>query len=233
MKKGFSIEDAELLASDFRRQMRLGEDDPVNLRALLADNGIITLFRPMSGVNGMSLMSGGARFMLINSNTTVGRQNFSIAHELYHLYYDENPEPHFNLSDEDSGEEKKANLFASALLLPRMSVYRIFKDVAYSTKIDYLEQVIKAEQIFSVSHSCLVKRLYDLRMINVSQRESLYRTPIRDISQNLAMDVSIYNPGNENLFIGDYGIKAKKLFDAEKISEGHYNELLSLVNYGN
>jgi len=233
MKRKFSIEDAELLANDFRHKMRLGEDDSVNLKALLADCGIITLFRPMNGVNGMSLMSGDSRFLLINSNTTVGRQNFSIAHELYHLYYDENPEPHFNLSDEDGDEERKANLFASALLLPRMAMYRIFKDVAYSVSLDYLEQVIKAEQIYSVSHACLVKRLYDLKMLSVPQRDSLRKTPIKDISQNLAMDVSIYNPGNENLFIGDYGIKAKKLFDAGKISEGHYNELLSLVNYGN
>jgi len=28
------------------------------------------------------------KFIIVNSNHTVGRQNFTIAHELYHLFYD-------------------------------------------------------------------------------------------------------------------------------------------------
>ena len=39
-------------------------------------------------------------------------------------------------------------------------------------------------------------------------------------------------PGNENLVIGDYGEKARSLFENEKISEGHYLELLSLIQNG-
>jgi hypothetical protein len=42
-------------------------------------------------------------------------------------------------------------------------------------------------------------------------------------------DVSLYNLGNEGLVIGDFGEKARKLFDAEKISEGHYLELLHKI----
>ena len=46
------------------------------------------------------------------------------------------------------------------------------------------------------------------------------------------LDLSLYYKGNEGLILGDYGIKAKKLFDEEKISEGHYNELLKKIKYG-
>ena len=30
------------------------------------------------------------KFMLINANHSIGKQNFSIAHELYHLFVQEN-----------------------------------------------------------------------------------------------------------------------------------------------
>ena len=33
-------------------------------------------------------------FILINSDHSIGRQNFSICHELYHLYKDEDFHPH-------------------------------------------------------------------------------------------------------------------------------------------
>jgi hypothetical protein len=39
----------------------------------------------------------------------------------------------------------------------------------------------------------------------------------------------LYQPGNEDLVIGDYVEKARRLFEEEKISEGHYIELLNKV----
>ena len=41
--------------------------------------------------------------------------------------------------------------------------------------------------------------------------------------------LALYKPGNENLVIGDYGMKARQLFEESKISEGHYLELLSKI----
>jgi hypothetical protein len=40
-------------------------------------------------------------------------------------------------------------------------------------------------------------------------------------------DKSLYQKGNENLVIGEYGGKAKKKFEHEIISEAHY---ISLMN---
>ena len=45
-------------------------------------------------------------------------------------------------------------------------------------------------------------------------------------------DRSLYQSGNEGLIIGDFGAKARELYDKEKISEGHYMELLNMINYG-
>ena len=38
--------------------------------------------------------------------------------------------------------------------------------------------------------------------------------------------LSVYKSGNKNLVIGDYGELAKKLYDAEEISESHYASLM-------
>ena len=38
--------------------------------------------------------------------------------------------------------------------------------------------------------------------------------------------------GNENMVIGDFGEKARRLFEENKISEGHYVELLNMIGCG-
>ena len=43
-------------------------------------------------------------------------------------------------------------------------------------------------------------------------------------------DTALYDPANEGLVIGDFGEKARSLFEQEKISEGHYWELLRKIN---
>ena len=45
-------------------------------------------------------------------------------------------------------------------------------------------------------------------------------------AQQNGYDTSLYEQANKNLVIGDYGVKARKLFDDEKISESHYYQLL-------
>jgi hypothetical protein len=42
----------------------------------------------------------------------------------------------------------------------------------------------------------------------------------------------LYKDGNHKLVIGDFGTYARKLYDEEKISEGHYMELLNIIGYG-
>ena len=53
--------------------------------------------------------------------------------------------------------------------------------------------------------------------------------PVKKTAREYGYDTSLYEPGNENLVIGDFGEKARRLFDMEKISEGHYMELLHKI----
>ena len=97
MKK-LNVSEADYLASKFRvNVLGCGLADPIRIKAMLLKLNILTIYRPLSeNFGGLSLRSknGEERFMLVNSNTKRGRQHFTIAHELYHLYYDEDPKPH-------------------------------------------------------------------------------------------------------------------------------------------
>ena len=82
----------EKQVSAFRTDNGLSASEPVTLKSLLLKLNILTVFRPLSdNFSGMCLKdNSGHRFMLINSNQPRGRQHFTIAHELYHLFLNNN-----------------------------------------------------------------------------------------------------------------------------------------------
>ena len=103
----------EDIASKQRVEWGLSETEPINVKTILRKLNILTIYRPLSMDScGVSLMTADKtkRFMLINSNCPRGRQHFTIAHELFHLFVDENPEPHIcKESGEKDNNEKNAD----------------------------------------------------------------------------------------------------------------------------
>ena len=223
--------DAELLAVRFRNMLHLPQDVPFPVKSTLEQLGILTVFRPLSDSSyGMSIkMKDGSRFMLVSSNSTIGRQHFTIGHELYHLYYDENPQPHMCGADGKAPEEQSADMFASNLLLPRVGLLAMLpEDFPTSKKLD-LATVVKMEQKFQVSRQALLFRLKRLGIIGEDVLQSLLLAPTRDAAQRRGYDVALYENGNEGLIIGDYSSLATDLFEKGRISEGHYNELVNVL----
>ena len=172
-------------------------------------------------------------FMLLSSNATRGSQHFTIAHELFHLFFDDNPKPHFYRAImTDDAAEHSANMFASALLMPKEGLsYNIPANELINKKVS-VDTALRLEQLYGVSHSTLVVRLKEPKLISPQNTESLMSLSIRYEASLRGYDNSLYYKGNENLVLGDYGSKAKQLFDAERISEGHYLELMRKIGYG-
>jgi Zn-dependent peptidase ImmA (M78 family) len=235
MKK-LSLEAAEILASKFRVKIGVSSIDPISVKSVLRKTNILTIYRPLSETSyGLSLKSkNGDRFMLVNSNSTRGRQHFTIAHELFHLYYDEQLTPHICGSNVDgvNNTEKNADLFASALLMPKEGILQFISLDEITSKNVTLATVIKLEQFFSVSRSSLLYRLKALGLLTEGNLQSLLHISVRESAKQYGYDLSLYHSGNENLVIGDFGAKARLLYDSEKISEGHYLELLNLISNG-
>jgi hypothetical protein len=78
--------------------------------------------------------------------------------------------------------------------------------------------------------------LYRLKRLGLITEEALqymlYIKICEVAPQYGIFDMSLYEKGNKNVILSDYGFKAKFLFDNEKISESHYNQLMKLISDG-
>ena len=221
--------------AEFRQSIGISDSQAVNLKSLLLKLNVLTVYRPLSkNFSGMSLKSpDGKRFMLINCTLPRGRQHFTIAHELYHLYIEENPIPHNCGAEKGKSEsEQCADAFALRFLMPYNAILQMIPAEELKGTVS-LATVIRMEHYFSVSRQAILNRLCDTKFITRSERDALLLYPPMKSAQEYGYDTSLYLPGNQNLVIGNFGEKARKLYDEEKISEGHYRELLSKIGvYG-
>ena len=221
----------ENYVSKFRQRVGLSDTEAVNLKSLIRKLNVLTVYRNLSPeFSGMSLKSGEFRFMLINSDHSKGRQHFTIAHELYHLYVDSNPIPHIcKLDGKKSDSEQCADAFALMFLMPSAGVRQMIPDEELLSGKISIATILRIEYYFSVSHTAALNRLCNMGLITKTERETLKALPIKKTAWEYGYDTSLYKPGNQGLVIGDFGEKARKLFDEGKISEGHYLELLRKI----
>jgi Zn-dependent peptidase ImmA (M78 family) len=196
----------------------------------------MVMYRPLSEhACGLSMRSadGKMKFMLINSNNSRGRQHFTICHELFHLYYDEEPKPHIcgTPGMEKDPSEINANAFASALLLPPAGVLAQIPPEEIKVRRVTMATMLRLEQLFGVSHQSLCYCLRHMRLLTEEELQLHLEESqqIQQIAAEYGCDTSLYKSGNEGVVIGDFGEKARRLFDMERISEGHYVELLNLL----
>ena len=173
-----SIATIERYAKDFRvNYIGTDLDSPINIKTVLTKLGVLALFRPLSeGLCGLSIRSTtDDRFMLINSNNNIGRQHFTVAHELYHLYYGTNTVPHICRLGGKEPEEVNADSFASALLMPEKGLIQQLPGEEYRSGKISMATLLRTERVFGVSHDALLIRLLKLHIINSSPLLSLPR----------------------------------------------------------
>jgi Zn-dependent peptidase ImmA (M78 family) len=224
-------------AAEFRRAQGLSAAESVNLESLLLQLNVLTVFLPLQGVSGMALRMINKdkvnRFILVNSNHSIGRQNFTICHELYHLFIQKNfiaqvcQTAMFNKKDEN---EYRADLFASHFLMPEDGIERLLKEDELTHKEEIsLASLLKLEQYFGSSRSAIMTRLSSLGYEGFRKTEKLSKTHGKDIQKKATeygYDISLYKTGNQQKVIGDYGVLSRQLFERELISESRYAELM-------
>ena len=130
------------------------------------------------------------------------------------------------------GEEKNANRFASSLLMPREGILPLVSREEVKLRRVSLATVLRLEQFFGVSRGTLLIRLKDIGLITQSCLDQLKEVSVKVSALEYGYDLALYEPGNEGLVIGDFGEKARLLFERGTISEGHYEELLNMIRDG-
>ena len=219
--KRLTVQNAEILACKFRSDIGISMSEPVNAKTLLRRLEITAMYRPMSESSyGISCKSkSGRMFMLINSNLT------------RHLFYDESPTPHI-CAKATNGTERNANLFAAALLLPKEGLLAMISpEEAIEHKVG-LATILKIEQFYQVSRSTLLIRMKDIGLITENYFQKISGLPVKETAKEYGYDLSLYESGNKNLVISDFGEKARMLYEKGTISEGHYVELLKMIACG-
>jgi hypothetical protein len=218
---------------DFRNNCGIGTEDSIRLKSLLYKLNVLTVFKPLSSnFSGMAVkVSDGLdvkRFILINSNKTLGHQHFTICHELYHLFVQSNftsmvcTTGEFKKGDK---EEYNADIFAAKLLMPEQGIKGLIPDEELTKDKISLKTILKIEQYFSCSRSSLLYRLKNLGLISEKIAKPYYHN-IQRSAIEFGYTIDLYKDGNHNQVVGDYGTIAHELFDLERISESHYFSLL-------
>jgi Zn-dependent peptidase ImmA (M78 family) len=226
MAKSLNIEKA---ATEFRQQYGFNTTNPIRLKSLLLQLKVLTVYKDMdTSFSGMSLKIDDQKFMLINSHHPIGRQHFTICHEIYHLYVQKDFEHVIcddNTDPKEKIEETNADIFAANLMLPREGVLKFIPEEELKKDKISIKTVLEIEQYFACSHQALLRRLINLDLISEKKAEELQPDIMKRASE-YGYDTALYKSGNNNLVIGDYGVKAKELFDKDIISQTHYIELM-------
>lgn len=212
-----------------RNHFHVDYNSPIDLVTLVGVDSELTLvFYPFQEeISGVCIKS--ANLIAINSHSTLGRQAFSIAHELYHYFYDGQKASisYINISD-TTGVEKDANLFASYLLMPDSSFTRLYNELTDNglKKIE-LKDIFEIEQYFRVSRNAVLVRLNLEKYITIEESEQ-YKKDIIKNAKKYGFDINLYLPATTDKprTYGSYLKKALALKESGLISDGKYEEYL-------
>ncbi|WP_262709889.1 ImmA/IrrE family metallo-endopeptidase [Hymenobacter metallicola] len=217
----------------FRQEHGLELGSPVDLEPLLKQLQVRTVFKPLdSSFSGMAMKYANKSYMLVNSDHSRGKQNFTIAHELYHLFIQHNFVPHASqagrFGSQTDPEERNADWFAALLLMPASYIYVVASEAGeMEPRIQLtLPTVVKLEQDFQCSRQALLVRLENLRLITAAQKEEWAQSPAASARQ-FDYPTDLYRSTPQREAIGDYVALASRLFDKERLSETHYAGLLA------
>ena len=207
---------------------------PIDIFALISNQDNFTVvFYPMSDrISGMCIREKNANVIGINSTLSYGRQRFSAAHELYHLFFEKGLKTVIcekDINGKKSNSEKEADAFASYLLAP----YDALKAYCDRNKLDTnhnwtMEDVIKMEQFFQLSHQAILYRLVSDGYISEKIANSLKNNVIRQAIR-LGYEDKLYKAATkekEYFTTGQYIRDVEKLKNRELISTSKYEELL-------
>lgn len=127
-------------------------------------------------------------FAFVNSAIPLEKQIFAAAHELYHIWYDDEALVSGEMVKNDTleavdrnGNESKANRFAAMFLVQQQLIRDELDNWSVTTadQID-LSHIVKLMDLFGVPYKTIVRRLLEIGFIGREQCEKLLAIPDRE-----------------------------------------------------
>jgi len=217
------------LAIKTRQEFGLNTLEPVDIFKILTLSKLSCIKKPVGEMSGIYVSLDNVKVVIINTNRSVGHQNFTAAHELYHSKYDKGLAGRVclvNRFDERDESELLADMFAANFLMPEDGIYHYTYQRVDSPEKVNINDIIFLEHLFGVSHKAMLIRLCQLGIIDDRRKEEF----LPDIRMNAKMygyDDYLYKPSNETKILSEYAEKVRLAFERDLITNSRYEELLS------
>ncbi|MBF0523278.1 MAG: ImmA/IrrE family metallo-endopeptidase [Candidatus Omnitrophica bacterium] len=222
------------LAEERANQLQLGSRPACVLRKILEERtNVKVLFLELSGHGSAAAAMGkfGAA-ILINRMDPLGRRNYDLAHEMFHLItWDKFRGDAYSVGGEKYGDlETTAEVFASALLMPENDIRREFSKKLKNDKISLVD-LVGISQEFQVSADALLWRLVNLKLLDKAPVSKLLKEDRHQL--NAVKDFSSTCDCNEDeMFLSEkYIYLAVKAFKEGLISKSKLAAYLK-INIG-
>ena len=222
---------AEDTAIEERRRLGLGDQPVINLRAILeTEVGLRIIYGDLpSRIAGMyAFVAGLGCCILINKKHWPERRRVSMLHEYGHVLSDDRYKPgidYLTMPGRKRANERFADTFASAFLMPATSVRRRFLDVVNTTGDFRVADLCRLAHAYFVSVEAMALRLEHLGVVPKGTADHLKesRLPVREAKAVLHLPP---HPVNNDRYPERYKALAVYAYEQEKISEGQLARFL-------
>jgi Zn-dependent peptidase ImmA (M78 family) len=153
---------------------------------------VFSLAEDCREIDAYSFWQGERPFIFLNTLKSSEHSRFDAAHELAHLVL------HRHGGTPDRSEEREANAFAGAFLMPASSI------TSFAPRVVALPTLVQAKRHWNVSVAALAHRLHDLKLISDWQ----YWALCRDIQ------IAGYRTAEPETAPREHSQVFKKVFDA-------------------
>ena len=180
------------LSEELKIQLGISDvNEPIDdIFGLCEENDINILLTPIDRDRDFSglYIPGEIPFIIVNTIHVLGRQYFTIAHELYHMMHENSPyTPKENITYENN--EENADKFASYFLMPPETF-----DQKWNQSNKTTDDLIHLSQNFKVSFGAVVKTLRLRELIdNKAYTELKYLSGINYKARELNYSTKLYN----------------------------------------
>ncbi|KZK67479.1 hypothetical protein A1L58_03915 [Shewanella baltica] len=193
-------DDARECAEGLINQFNLGIYPSKKLEALMSELSIRVLYLDLSNtVSAAAINLTKGNYILLNRQEISARRSFSWAHELFHCLTWEALTPerveraYTNKGSKKPIEEKLADAFAEALLMPRSSVNKHVE--MHSGEMD--ERFIEAlANKFSVSMPAMVYRLHQLEHLSTKRYNAFFESGPSTNNEKQSVDIQLLYSAN-------------------------------------
>ena len=208
---------AQMIALDFLEDLDAHDFIGPTLYDLTALKDIRMMYKPLNDANaeGFCAIGKGQKFLYVNTNFNVRLQNFTVAHELWHIHLHDLPNV-FNFNEIDI--ERAADHFAANILLPTKNVLNKYYHLKQSGKsASPYEAVLKRFVELDINTKQIDEQLNTITMRNEDPYITLIEHKLQQLRCHLALAKSSLDTATKISMFPE--LDSLKLYFSDKNSE--------------